>query len=857
MNARRQEIESDAGTVAPLRLVAKREGDLRLVEDREWTEAFLAGERRILEMVAKGDSLVPILDAMCRLVEQMSSGSLATILLLDEEGKRLRHAVAPSLPANYTEGMGAIPVGPSVGSCGTAAYRREPVFVADIVTDPLWTDYRDLPLAHGLRASWSTPIFSSAGCVLGTFAILSREPRSPAPLHHHIIEQITHLAAVAIEREHTESALRQSEERFRRMSDAIPEVIWFTALEPEKVLYVSPSFERIWGLPVKDLYQNPRLWIEAIHPDDRERVARAFSSWVAGGQVSYHNVEYRIIQPGRAIRWIHERGVLSLNERGKPCLASGISTDVTDRKRAEEELRRSEAYLAEAQRLSLTGSFGWRVTSGELVWSAETFCILGYDRSVTPTSELVFKRVHPDDIALVREILDRGTREGTGLNFEHRLLMPDGKIKHLHVVARPSRTGTGDVEFVGAVMDITDRKRAAEALHASEQLARGQVEALTRTLDALAMESVPDRFAEHVLRTITEQLNAHSSSVWRRDEAGDRMIFEFAFESGRLLTKSDTVIGTVSPSLPIRDSWPWSEVFRTGQPGVFEDIRQGPAFPWRDHLLAQGVITILVVPMLVAGQAAGVIGIRFTRKRAFRAEEVELAQALANQAMLAIQLTRLSAQSRQSAVVAERNRMARDIHDTLAQGFTGVILQLEAAEEATSQRLGAKAGEHLRRASELAREGLREARRSVWALRPQTLEEKDLCEALRGLIQKLTAGTPVRAEFIVQGQSRELPLEWEENLLRIGQEVLTNALRHAQASQFNAQLAFDDGEVRLNLRDNGSGFDPASRHDGFGLQGMRERVEGMGGRLSIQSAKGEGTAISIVLPITNAFRLAA
>jgi signal transduction histidine kinase len=261
--------------------------------------------------------------------------------------------------------------------------------------------------------------------------------------------------------------------------------------------------------------------------------------------------------------------------------------------------------------------------------------------------------------------------------------------------------------------------------------------------------------------------------------------------------------------------------------------------------------------MLIAGQVAGVIGIRFTQRRQFRAEEMELAQALANQAMLAIQLTGLSAQSRQSAVMAERNRMARDIHDTLAQRFTGVILQLEAVEEATSQRLAGKAGEHLRRAGELAREGLREARRSVWALRPQTLEEKDLCEALRSLIQKLTVGTPVRADFIVQVKPRELPLDWEENLLRIGQEVLTNALRHAQASVFHAELAFDDEAVRLNLRDNGSGFDPAGRHDGFGLQGMRERVEGMGGRLSIQSARDEGTAISIILPFAKVFRLAA
>jgi signal transduction histidine kinase len=327
------------------------------------------------------------------------------------------------------------------------------------------------------------------------------------------------------------------------------------------------------------------------------------------------------------------------------------------------------------------------------------------------------------------------------------------------------------------------------------------------------------------------------------------MSFEFAFENGTLLTKSDAALAKISPALKIEDVWPWPEVFRTGRPSVLEDIREGPSFPWREHVLSLGVVTILIVPMLIAGQVEGVIGIRFTRKRSFRAEELELAQALAHQAMLAIQLGRLSRQSRQAAVAAERNRMARDIHDTLAQGFTGVILQLEAAEEAISQRLAAKAGEHLARAGELAREGLQEARRSVWALCPRTLEEKNLCEALRGLIQKLTSGTSVQAEFIVQGQPRELPLEWEENLLRIEQEVLTNVMRHSQASKFNAQLAFDDGEVRLSLRDNGSGFDPAGRHDGFGLQGMQERVEGMGGQLSIQSARGEGTAISIVLPL--------
>jgi signal transduction histidine kinase len=163
--------------------------------------------------------------------------------------------------------------------------------------------------------------------------------------------------------------------------------------------------------------------------------------------------------------------------------------------------------------------------------------------------------------------------------------------------------------------------------------------------------------------------------------------------------------------------------------------------------------------------------------------------------------------------------------------------------------LGQEAEEHLNRAGDLARDSLREARRSVQALRPLALEEKELWEALEESIQKMTAGTAVRAEFILQGEPQELPPEWEENLLRIGQEVMTNVLRHAQASHFKTQITFTPGEVHLELCDNGLGFDPSSEYDGFGLLGIKERVEGMGGRLNLKSGLGAGTAILIVLPL--------
>jgi signal transduction histidine kinase len=184
-------------------------------------------------------------------------------------------------------------------------------------------------------------------------------------------------------------------------------------------------------------------------------------------------------------------------------------------------------------------------------------------------------------------------------------------------------------------------------------------------------------------------------------------------------------------------------------------------------------------------------------------------------------------------------------------------VQLEAAADATSKGLSKAAEEHLSRAGDLARESLNEARRSVLALRPQALEGKDLCEALEALIRKMTAGTTVRAEFSVRGAPRKLRPEWEENLLHVGQEVLTNALRHAHAAHFAVRLIFDPQRIRMELRDNGRGFDPDAKHDGIGLLGMKERVETMGGQLLIQSANGGGTAISIVLPSTDNSRSSA
>ena len=188
------------------------------IEDRKLAEAMLAGEKRLLEMMARGDALGLILDALCRLVEEQSGNVLCSVLMLDPDGIHLRHGAAPSLPRSYTDAVDGLAIGPGAGSCGTAAYRAERVVVSDIATDPLWADYRELALAHSLRACWSTPMLASDGRVVGAFAMYYREPRLPRAHEHDMIDRITPMAAVAVERAHAEEALRQAQAELARVT---------------------------------------------------------------------------------------------------------------------------------------------------------------------------------------------------------------------------------------------------------------------------------------------------------------------------------------------------------------------------------------------------------------------------------------------------------------------------------------------------------------------------------------------------------------------------------------------------------------------------------------------------------------
>src|SRR5947208_11888351 len=324
-----------------------------------------------------------------------------------------------------------------------------------------------------------------------------------------------------------------------------------------------------------------------------------------------------------------------------------------------------------------------------------------------------------------------------------------------------------------------------------------------------------------MLSTIGRLLGAQSVILWLLDESNDALVLRALVEG--------TNFAMGDPEHPfIKNPSSWKEdpglrgLFFSGAPVACEDVEHDPftSNDLREYLKAGGTKKFLRIPTLVGGRVKGFIGIRHGERPPYRPEEIELAQALAHQAMLAIQLNEFAEQSRQAAVLEERNRMARDIHDTLAQGFTGVIVQLESAEDAMACCRRKEANEHLRRAGELARLSLNEARRSVHALRPEALQRNNFWEALKGIIRNTTFRTALHTKFAAQGKLPILPQAWQENLLHIGQEALTNALKYAHPRNFETRLSCNANELRLELRDDGDGFKLKDRHDGFGLAGM-------------------------------------
>jgi two-component system cell cycle sensor histidine kinase/response regulator CckA len=345
------------GAMADVTRAREIEAELRSdIADRMRAESLAAGQSRLLQRIAAGEDLGEVLEGIVRFAEQHGSGLVVSLMTLEKGGDQLRLASAPSLPAEYRERVRLVPVGPRHGSCGTAAYRREPVVVRDIATDPLWEfPDREVALAAGLRACWSVPVVSTAGDVLGTFGNYYRERREPSPDETRIVEIASQLAGIAIERSRNLEALAQSTRLLQQVLETLPVGVWVVG-PSGRIVYGNAAGQQIWGggrfVGIDGFDQFKGWWVESgreIAPDEWAG-ARA----VRHGEISLNEL-IRIQGFDGSDRVILNSAVPITGADGVIEGAIVLNQDVSDQRAAEEALHRSEEQLRQAQKMEAVG----------------------------------------------------------------------------------------------------------------------------------------------------------------------------------------------------------------------------------------------------------------------------------------------------------------------------------------------------------------------------------------------------------------------------------------------------------------------------------------------------------------------
>jgi PAS domain S-box-containing protein len=453
-----------------------------LAAEQQTRASLLDSQRRVLERIANGAPLREILETLVRLIEEQAHGMHCAVLLADTRGQRLSFAAAPSIPEDYKAGIDSfLRIAPEMGSCGTAAFLREPVYTRDTATDPLWKDCGDIAVRNGLRAIWSTPILSDDNAVVGTFAMYYGEPRLPSPEHIQLIDMATQMARVAIEAKGSEERMaekiqaltRQKEDHLRLVIDTIPTMAW-SVLPDGAVDFVNQPWLEYTGLSFgKALKEVNRT----VHPEDLPGVMEKWLVDMAAGEP--YEGEMRLRRADGKYRWFLNRTVPLRDEGGNIVKWYGTATDIEDRKRAEDALRESEEkfrQLAENAR-----EVFWMTTPGmeELLYVSPAYADT-WGRSLEslrrqPRSFM--EAIHPEDREHVVGIIE-GQRV-QGFEVEYRVVRPDGSVRWIRDRGFPVRDQSGKVyRTAGVAEDITERRQAGDALRRSA----ADLQALSRRL---------------------------------------------------------------------------------------------------------------------------------------------------------------------------------------------------------------------------------------------------------------------------------------------------------------------------------------------------------------------------------------
>ncbi len=335
---------------------------------------------------------------------------------------------------------------------------RESVLLQDASVDDVYSKDEYVRQRRS-KSVLCLPILKYAQLVGALYLENNLTPGVFTPARVTVLQLLASQAAISIENAHLYSDLQKEGEGFRLIVDTVPGFLC-TMTPQGQIEFANQGVLDYTGWTLEQLAD----WRPLLHPDEREMVVTRWIRSVETGNP--YDIEHRILGADGVYRWFVVRGLPERDAEGRTVRWYILITDIDERKKTHEKLLRNEAFLAEAQSISRTGSFGWSVAAGELYWSDETYNIVECDRAAKPTIDLLFQFVHPDDRDCLRHTLDNAARKKTDFDIEHRLLMPDGRVKHLHIIGRS--VNTGNLDFVGAVTDITAAKKAEAKIRQSE-----------------------------------------------------------------------------------------------------------------------------------------------------------------------------------------------------------------------------------------------------------------------------------------------------------------------------------------------------------------------------------------------------
>ncbi|HEX8520675.1 MAG TPA: GAF domain-containing sensor histidine kinase [Tepidisphaeraceae bacterium] len=443
-----------------------------------------------------------------------------------------------------------------------------------------------------------------------------------------------------------------------------------------------------------------------------------------------------------------------------------------------------------------------------------------------------------------------------GLAFRHRQ-------QPSNLVQETVRTVANTAALALQMTRLGEQARDTAVAREREAAARAHAQAVERlvrvgrgTLQSLAEKPDLEAFLGQVLRACASELGAMGGGIWRMTP-GKGATLIMSLENGeihRMATSKHPGFRRFDTNLDPREGG----VIR-GKVNMrnWSFIQSSPWFDqYREYYKAQGIRAAMNVPVYLGSEYRAALTLRFSTDRTLTPDEEQLALALANQIALALELTRLTDEARKVAVADERNRLAREIHDTLAQGFTGVLMQLGAAESKTTAEAWAQAREHLEAARDLAKHSLAEARRSVAALRPAGAErenhELDLVTGMRELVTRLGKMHPHPIGLEIVGEPQKVEQVVAGELLRIAQEAIHNAVIHAHAQNVRVTVAYTEAcGISMTVSDDGRGFSAGeSPARGFGLTSMADRAAAIDAKLHIDSTPQRGTTVQVTWQAT-------